>query len=87
MLESCDENNFVANASGFALSRQGKLWSEAKSDSGRQPADNTDLPAGFAALAAVGEKVVGSAACAGADLNQLLARHAGFSENIAIEAT
>ena len=56
-------------------------------ESARLPADNTDLPAGFAALAAVGEKVVGSAARAGADLNELLARHAGFSENISIEAT
>jgi hypothetical protein len=85
MLESCDENNFVANASGFAFSRQEKLWPEAKSDSRRQPTDHTDLPAGFAALAAVGEKVVGRVAGARADLKELLARHAGFSENIAIE--
>jgi len=56
----------------------------------RQPADNADLPAGFAALPAVGEKVIGSAARAGADIMGLLSAcsliHLGARQDLTIAA-
>ena len=87
-------SNFVLRISDFALL---KFWRDqfsrshpdyhlnGKNLSCRQPANDTDLPAGLAALAPVGVKILGGAARAGADLKQLLAGHAGFAQNIAIE--
>ena len=50
-----------------------------------QPADHGHLPASFAALAAVGIKILDSAAGAGADLEELLAGHADGAQDVAIE--
>jgi len=51
----------------------------------RQPTDKADLPAGVAPLAAVREKIVCRTAGTRADLKELISRHAGCAENIAIE--
>jgi hypothetical protein len=51
----------------------------------RQPTNNTDLTPGFATLAPVRVEIFRRAAGTWADLVELLARHSGSAENIAIE--
>lgn len=51
-----------------------------------EPADQTHLPSGFAARAAIGEEIVGGATGARSDLKKLIARHAGVTKNITVQA-
>src|SRR6188474_2465038 len=51
----------------------------------RQPADKADLSPGFAALTAVGKKILRGAACAGTHLKELVSRNSCRAEDVAVQ--